>query len=510
MHGVVLLCKMVVLLSNILFSGMKNIQILFLFSSLLFLGQTLTGQTFVTDIDGNVYPTTVIGNQEWMAENLRTSRYVNGETIVVSDGGENWANTYEGAWIVYENDETNKLLYGKLYNWYAVQDSRGICPAGWRVPADEDWQELTQYLDPETWGNNNNAGTLLKSRRQVNSPLGGEFSTAEHPRWDAHSQRYGTDEHDFAALPAGNHTVTGGFMHKGSYGYFWSATESADAFAYASVLIHTHRGMSRSAYPKNTGLSVRCIKDNEVTTYNLTLLAQPEGYGETTGAGAYVAGQPVTVSAIPAAGNVFSAWNNSQGNIVSSSAEYTFDMPAENISLVAMFEPEPPFVVTTFPWEEDFEGSVFPPSGWERYNLKGAFREWEMSSAQNHSPSGAQSAFHNYGPAFDGMQEGWLVTPEIIVPENSQLQLSFWSYNTWPAWYHKNSVLVSVASGDPRDGDFTEIWTASSVSSSWVQTVVNLQDYAGQSIFLAFRYEGQDSHSWFLDDVFVGETGDSE
>ncbi|TVQ10584.1 MAG: hypothetical protein EA361_13795 [Bacteroidetes bacterium] len=477
--------------------------------SLLFVSGFLfaTAQTPVTDIDGNVYSTVLIGNQEWMAENLRTGRYVNGENITASVEGENWMNATEGAWILYNYVESNDLLYGKLYNWYAVQDSRGICPAGWRVPTDTDWQELTLFLDPETWGNNNNAGTLLKSRRQVDSPLGGGFSTTVHPRWDAHDQRYGTDESDFGALPAGNYTATGGFMHKGSYGYFWSATVSSDAFAYARVLMHSHRGMSRSAYAKNTGLSVRCIKDAEVTTYTLTLHVEPEGYGVVNGAGHYLQGQQVTVTAVPAQGYVFAAWTDNHGNVVSTLAEYTFAMPADAVTLVAVFEEEPPFVVNSFPWSEDFEGNVFPPKGWQRYNLKGAFREWDLSSAQNHTTLGAQSAYHNYGPAFDGMQEGWLVTPEIFVPENSNFELTFWSYNTWPAWYHKNSVLVSTTSGAPEDGNFVQIWTTSTVASSWVKTVVNLQGYAGQSIFLAFRYEGQDSHSWFLDDVLVGQAG---
>lgn len=485
---------------------MKKLQVLFLLAIFFSFDLIVIGQTTVTDIDGNVYPIVVIGEQEWMAENLRTGRYVNGEVIPESSGGENWVNTLDGAWIVYDHDAQNGSLYGKLYNWYAVNDLRGLCPAGWRVPTDEEWHELTLFLDAETWGNNNNAGTLLKSRRQVNSPLGDAFATTEHPRWDAHDQRYGTDESDFGALPAGNYTTTGGFLHKGSYGYFWSATESSDEYAYTRVLMHSHKGMSRSAYAKNTGLSVRCIKGDEVTTYNLTLQVEPEGWGVVSGEGNFPAVQQTTVTATPAEGYAFSSWTDTEGNIVSSSAEYTFAMPAEDITLVALFEAEPPFVVTSFPWTEDFEGSVFPPNGWQSYNLKGAFMQWELSSAQNHSPMGSQSAFHNYGPAFDGMQEGWLVTPEIIVPENSNLELTFWSYNSWPAWYYNNSVWVSTASADPEDGDFVQIWTTSTVESSWVKTVVNLQDFAGQSIFLAFRYEGQDSHSWFLDDVSVGET----
>ncbi len=485
---------------------MKNLWLVSFFAILFLPNESVLGQNTLTDIDGNVYETVIIGDQEWMAENLRTERYVNGELIPSSPAS--FASGVEGAWVAYDNDMQNNLLYGKLYNWHAVNDSRELCPAGWRVPTVDDWQELTSFLDPQAWGNNNIAGTELKSRRQVDSPLGNEFSTDEHPRWDAHAQRFGTDAHGFAALPSGVYNPQEGFMHKGNYGYFWSATPATEEFAWAQVLIYSNKGMSRSAYAKNTGFSVRCIKSEELTTYNLTLQVEPEGSGAVNGAGNFQAGQQTSISATPAEGYVFSAWKDEQGNIESTEPEYIFVMPAEDYTLKAVFETEPPFSITSFPWTENFEGDDFPPEGWQSYNLNGAFREWELSTVQNHTPSGAQSAFHNYGPAFDGMQEGWLVTPLMEIPENSNFELSFWSYNSWPAWYDNNSIWVSLGSGNPEDGEFVQIWTTSSVVSSWENTMVDLQDYAGQNIFIAFRYQGQDSHNWFLDDVSVGETGE--
>jgi uncharacterized repeat protein (TIGR02543 family) len=108
------------------------------------------------------------------------------------------------------------------------------------------------------------------------------------------------------------------------------------------------------------------------------------------------------------------------------------------------------------------------------------------------------------------MQNGWLVTPKIEVPADGDLDLSFWSYNAWPAWYLKNSVLVSTGSGDPQDGDFVQIWAAPFVLTSWVNTTLSLGAYAGQTIYIAFRYEGQDAHAWYLDDVYLVPSGDPE
>jgi len=140
----------------------------------------------VTDIDGNVYPTLVIGEQEWMAENLRVTRYRNGDLLLFDQPFNIWQVSSEGLWAYYDNNPENGAVYGKLYNWNAVANAKGLCPVGWRVPSDNDWQQLVEFVDPNEWGNNNTLGTKLKSRRQVDSPLGSPWNTNEHPRWDSH------------------------------------------------------------------------------------------------------------------------------------------------------------------------------------------------------------------------------------------------------------------------------------------------------------------------------------
>ncbi|MBK8503768.1 MAG: fibrobacter succinogenes major paralogous domain-containing protein [Saprospiraceae bacterium] len=100
----------------------------------------------VTDIDGNLYRTIKIGTQEWMAENLRTTRYTNGEMISKVNNSTTWPNANYGAWCWYDTSSTYELPYGKLYNWYAVNDGRGLCPTGWHEPTDAEWTTLTDFL----------------------------------------------------------------------------------------------------------------------------------------------------------------------------------------------------------------------------------------------------------------------------------------------------------------------------------------------------------------------------
>ena len=100
----------------------------------------------MTDQEGNVYKTIVIGTQEWMAENLNTGVYRNGDAIVTDLDNAAWGATTSGAWSYYNNDASFACPYGKLYNWFACTDSRGLCPTGWHVPSDAEWTTLTNFL----------------------------------------------------------------------------------------------------------------------------------------------------------------------------------------------------------------------------------------------------------------------------------------------------------------------------------------------------------------------------
>ncbi|HPK05285.1 MAG TPA: choice-of-anchor J domain-containing protein, partial [Bacteroidales bacterium] len=159
------------------------------------------------------------------------------------------------------------------------------------------------------------------------------------------------------------------------------------------------------------------------------------------------------------------------------------------------------------PFVEDFEGVGFPPKCWNIYDLDGGGTQWVVSSAQNHTPGGSKSAYHQWA---SGDQDGWLVTPQIQLPEDLDINLSFWSFNLYPGDYGKNSVLISTGSGDPDDEEFELLWSPETVTQPWEETLIPLTDYAGEDVYIAFRYTGDNAHGWYVDDVQVFVPGNVE
>jgi hypothetical protein len=159
-----------------------------------------------------------------------------------------------------------------------------------------------------------------------------------------------------------------------------------------------------------------------------------------------------------------------------------------------------------YPFTEDFESGDFPPSGWTIYNQAGS-AIWVQNSFVNHTPEGQYSALHNFA---SGFQDGWLVTPQITMPTEGYFFLTFWDINGDAAWYGKNSVLVSTGSPDPADNEYVEVWTVPEVLQEvWVQVFIDLEEYAGENIYIAFRYEGDYAHIWAVDDIALGEEVDT-
>jgi uncharacterized protein (TIGR02145 family) len=197
----------------------------------------------VTDIDGNVYHTITIGNQVWMLENLKTTRYLNGDSIPNITNNNNWAALSKGAFCDYNNSADNSSKYGHLYNWFAVNDSRKIAPAGWHIPSDADWSTLTYYL-----GGENVAGGKLKEAGLLNWII---------PNTSA------TNESGFTALPGGLRSYSDGtFRNMGSNCYFWSTTASDTLRAWDRELFYNQMNCYRYNYDsKLYGFSVRCVKD---------------------------------------------------------------------------------------------------------------------------------------------------------------------------------------------------------------------------------------------------------
>jgi uncharacterized protein (TIGR02145 family) len=183
-----------------------------------------TGNNTVTDIDGNIYRTVQIGDQIWMAENLRVTRYSNGDSIPnITDAGF-WSHYATGARCYYNNDPNNGALYGCLYNWHVVRDKRSIAPTGWHLPDEEELAELMNTLEGDT---------IAAGKMKIKG-LGG--------------YRYGED---------------GSFHTLGSNGYWWSASRSYELFSWSARLFTGFADVGRHRRFENYGLAIRCIKNVE-------------------------------------------------------------------------------------------------------------------------------------------------------------------------------------------------------------------------------------------------------
>jgi uncharacterized protein (TIGR02145 family) len=216
----------------------------------------------ISDIDGNIYNTVLIGAQCWTKENLRVRRYNKGRSIpfdaIGGSGGSSstWSNLTIGAHTIYANDSTttpsNRTKYGYLYNWYAAKgiyttgtmtstDTLNICPEGWHVPTDADWTTLTTELGGE-------------------SVAGGKMKSIGTAYWS--SQSAGTDNSSgFSALPGGYRIKDGSFNNLRNSAVFWRATEDNANNAWSSRLEYNSNNVSRNSYEKQYGASIRCLKD---------------------------------------------------------------------------------------------------------------------------------------------------------------------------------------------------------------------------------------------------------
>ncbi len=203
--------------------------------------ESFVGNSFVFKVMvANLIESVKIGNQVWMAKNLNVDHYRNGDPILTGFSNSQWESATEGAYAVYNDDPANEEIYGKLYNWFAVNDRRGLCPSGWHVASDEDWMEMVDLL-----GGIEDAGGKLKGLRHWDSP-----------------NYYATDNVKFSGLPGGTKDFYGFYRAIGRYGYWWSSTSSDNKHAFYFGLSQSKRSILRNNYyDKQNGFSVRCIKD---------------------------------------------------------------------------------------------------------------------------------------------------------------------------------------------------------------------------------------------------------
>ena len=185
--------------------------------------------------------TVTIGTQVWTSKNLNVSTYRNGDVIPQVQDQEAWANLTTGAWCYYGNDASNGTKYGKLYNWYAVNDPRGLAPQGWHVPSDAEWTILETAL----------GGSLV---------AGGEMKEAGTLNWTTPNTG-GNNNSGFAGLPGGFRYYNGSFFFVGNSGYWWSSKENSSTGAWFRYLYYSYGIIYRNFFSKRYGFSVRCLRD---------------------------------------------------------------------------------------------------------------------------------------------------------------------------------------------------------------------------------------------------------
>tara|TARA_Y100001933_G_scaffold37624_1_gene33215 strand:+ start:433 stop:1185 length:753 start_codon:yes stop_codon:yes gene_type:complete len=250
---------------------MKNILLGFLVFGLFILAgcrkeDTGSGTQYgdgVNDIDGNAYESVIIGDQEWMAENLRTTKYNDGSLIPNVKEDKQWVELETGAWCHYNNDSRNEGAYGKLYNWYAAENEN-LCPVGWHVPTDDEWRILRNYLTANGYAENE--GKVLKS-------------TSGWKRRNITSTGIGTDYYGWNGLPGGIRSYVDGRFYAipgslvkneskvGKYGYYGSWLSSTNTGSWIisgycySLSKYSDSLSSGSGGERESGFSVRCLRD---------------------------------------------------------------------------------------------------------------------------------------------------------------------------------------------------------------------------------------------------------
>jgi len=209
-------------------------------------GTTETTSGEAKDPDGYTYKTVIIGEHEWFAENLKTSKYNDGTAIPNVTNDDQWKDLTTGAWCHYDNDNQYDTIYGKLYNWYTVETGK-LCPTGWHVWASADWDSLYGYLYDIT---GSNTGTVIKSASG----------------WDGGVP--GTDDYGWKALPGGIRSDNGAFGGEGVSGRWWTSIEDYNN-AWCHYLAKSQKWSEEVHYDdlhnmpmkKVVGMSVRCVKD---------------------------------------------------------------------------------------------------------------------------------------------------------------------------------------------------------------------------------------------------------
>lgn len=216
-----------------------------------------TGPAKISDIDGNEYNTITIGTQVWLKENLKVIHFNNGDEIPNVTSSNEWQALSTGAYCENENDPANGAKYGRLYNWFAVVDSRKLCPDGWHVPSIEDWEVLRSYLDDNSFGYEGDGNDIAKS---LASASGWMTYNGEGTPGNDQSKN---NKSGFTALPGGYRNYNGAFgiVEHSSYLSSTSVSSTNSTWSQYVLIRYDDAYLKFSEYHKRCGFSVRCLKN---------------------------------------------------------------------------------------------------------------------------------------------------------------------------------------------------------------------------------------------------------
>jgi uncharacterized protein (TIGR02145 family) len=220
----------------------------------------------VTDVDGNIYNTITIGTQVWMKENLKTTKYNDGTAISNITDNTAWAASTAGAYSDYSNTPANSTTYGRLYNWYTVDNNaatkvvsnggKNVCPTGWHIPSDDEWTTLTDYLINNGYGYAGSGSNIAKSMAATSG------WTTNTTAGSVGNDQASNNRSGFSALPGGSRDYyNGAFVNVVDNGLWWSSTQTLSTYAFYRYIIYANTIIVSNLGYKQSGFSVRCLRD---------------------------------------------------------------------------------------------------------------------------------------------------------------------------------------------------------------------------------------------------------
>jgi len=216
------------------------------------------GYSSVKDFEGNIYPTVKIGDQTWMRENLKATRYSDGTVIYNVYENSDWEVSGVGAYCLYDNDTIKKPMYGAIYNHYAVNTDK-LCPIGWHVPADSEWNTMIDFLKANNYiydGTTIGEGVAKALGTAINWLPSAQTGSVGNDDYPAYRNKSG-----FTGTPGGFRYANGSYAYEGSAGYWWTATVADDNNAWCRGLYYSLSYVSKDNYNRHSGAYVRCVKN---------------------------------------------------------------------------------------------------------------------------------------------------------------------------------------------------------------------------------------------------------